>query len=236
MSLFRSRIDLYARFWQAPDGQRSGFSPVFRLNDTTQPLTEAAIADHLKGREIIGVYPLLANNTTHFLAIDFDGGGWLESAGRVLESARRFQIPCYLERSRSGNGGHVWFFFTLPIPAATARLLGKKLLEQNRADRRSFDRMFPSQDAHTGKGFGNLIALPLQGRYLKSGNTAFIDGAGQAMPDQWAYLSAVERIAETTIDQFLRGSIVSPTEHQKESSEADDDIIVPTTIGLPFPP
>ena len=210
-------------------GSGQAFSPVYRLNDVTRPLTDAVIVDHLNGGEVIGVYPLLANNTTHFLAIDFDGDGWLEAARRVVETAARGQVLSYLERSRSGNGGHVWFFFDQPVPAAKARLLGKKLLEQSGADQRSFDRMFPSQDAHTGKGFGNLIVLPLHGRYLEAENTAFIDTDGEVIADQWAYLNAIKRVAAAAIEQFLQGS-ESPTDHQDTSSDAADDIVVPTAV------
>lgn len=94
-------------------------------------------------------------------------------------------LSCYLERSRSGNGGHVWLFFETTIAGWKARQLGKFLLSEAKIfSRKTYDRMFPSQDAHTGKGFGNLIALPLQGNAIKQKNTVFINTSGEPYPDQ----------------------------------------------------
>ena len=102
------------------------------------------------------------------MAVDFDKENWLEESLQLIETANKFHLSCYLERSKSGNGSHVWFFFEAAIPAWKARQLGKYLLSQAlQVSQKAFDRLFPSQDEHSGKGYGNLIALPLQGEYLK---------------------------------------------------------------------
>ena len=94
------------------------------------PITDEVIRRHLSGRDdrgadfVAGVYPMLLNETCFFLAVDFDKSGWQEDALAVLATCARIGLPAVLERSRSGNGGHVWMFFEEPIPAALARGLG----------------------------------------------------------------------------------------------------------------
>ena len=137
------------------------------------PVTDEVIRRHLSGRDdrgadfIAGVYPMLLDETCHFLAMDFDKAGWQEDALAVLDSCTRISLPAVLERSRSGNGGHVWIFFEQPIPAALARRLGAHILTETMEHRPeigldSYDRFFPNQDTLPQGGFGNLIALPLQ--------------------------------------------------------------------------
>lgn len=183
----------------------------------------------MEGRELIGLYPLLPDNTCFFLAIDFDGPGWLNQAISVIDIAIKHHLPVYLERSKSGNGGHVWFFFETNIPAGKARSFGKLLLTGSGIrNRRIFDRLFPSQDERRGKGFGSLIALPLQGQYLKQGNTAFVDLEGNAIVDQWNYLSSFRKIDEAKINQALSEklrrlqtipkSLIDPSSERKETT------------------
>ena len=208
-SLFRGRENVYARYWTNPTPAKSGYSPVYRLNNQSEPLTDTVVQSHLSGNQTIGIYPLLSDNTTYFLAIDFDKLNWLKESTALLQIASKHTIPGYLERSRSGNGGHVWFYFDTNIPAWKARQLGKLLLsEANIISKKTFDRMFPSQDEHTGKGLGNLIALPLQGKAVMQKNMIFIDDTGEPRPDQWSFLQTCRKISLTLIDTVLR---VQPT-------------------------
>jgi hypothetical protein len=177
-ALFRGRSDVYARRWEAPDG-RHGYSPVLQAGirrvrgqpiEPAQclPLTDEAVRGHLEGASVLGVYPLQLDETTAFLAIDFDKASWRDDVRAVSTSCDILGIPHAVERSRSGNGAHLWVFFDRLIPAALARNLGCIILTAA-IDRRSqipfasYDRLFPSQDTLPKGGFGNLIALPLQG-------------------------------------------------------------------------
>lgn len=175
------------------------------------------IRNHLLGRDpsgpewkdfTAGVYPLLRDETCWFLAVDLDKSTWLEDAAAFLEICRIHDIPAALERSRSGNGGHVWIFFAEPIPARTARALGSYLLTRAMEQRpelgfESYDRFFPNQDTLPQGGFGNLIALPLQKRPRGTGNSVFLDEEFQPHLDQWAYLSSIRRMHLAEIEAIL---------------------------------
>jgi len=197
-SLFRGREDVYAQRWESPDG-RSGYSPrterdwhaynaakpedrkrVDRETRKNLPLTDGAIHAHLTGKQTLGVYPLLLNETCWFLAVDFDKKTWREDASAFLSTCRELNMPVALECSRSGNGAHIWFFFDRPLPAGVARRLGTFLLTRTMERRHqlgldSYDRFFPNQDTMPKGGFGNLIALPLQKVPRESGFTEFLD-------------------------------------------------------------
>src|SRR5579864_8053996 len=197
-SLFRGREDVYAVRWERPDG-RSGYLPasvrdwkavlsskpadrkkVDKKTRTLLLLTNDVIARHLKGERTIGIYPLLPNETCWFLAVDFDKKSWQLDATAFLATCRGFDVPAALERSRSGNGGHVWIFFNQATPAAMARKVGCFILTRTMEHRHqlgldSYDRFFPNQDTMPKGGFGNLIALPLQFAPRKAGNSVFID-------------------------------------------------------------
>lgn len=126
------------------------------------PLTPQVIYDHLAGKQTIGVYPLLTDDSCYFLAIDFDEGDWREDALAFMQSCHELNIHAALEISRSGNGAHLWIFFSTAIP--DARRLGSALISHTCARTRqlrltSYDRMFPNQDSMPKGGFGNLIAL-----------------------------------------------------------------------------
>jgi superfamily II DNA or RNA helicase len=219
-SLFRSRDDVYAERWESDYSGKKGYSPACENKwDALKnkeprkylPLTDQVILDHLSGAKTIGVYPLLKDNRCCFLACDFDGQGWKLDALAYLEVCARYGVPAYLERSRSGDGGHAWIFFSAPVKAETARQLGMRLLRQvmeSRAemDLASYDRVFPSQDFTPRGGFGNLIALPLQKRCRPLGNSEFVDPASpelKSWPDQWAFLSRVKRIAQNELNGIL---------------------------------
>jgi superfamily II DNA or RNA helicase len=215
-SLFRGREDIYALRWER--GEKHGYAPaadmdwnaihsappdkrkhVARKTRTLRPFTDAAIRDHLEGKATIGIYPLLPDETCWLLAVDFDKSGWHDDATAFLTTCHGFNVPACLERSRSGNGGHIWIFFDRPVLAVDARRLGAALLTRTTESRHeigldSYDRFFPNQDTMPKGGFGNLIALPLQKVPRKSHNSVFVDENFEPHPDQWRYLSAVQRV------------------------------------------
>ena len=206
-SLFCARSDVFATRWQHTSSGKSGWSPAVRggwpgrqRTKEYLPLTDDVLAHHLRGDATIGIYPLLPDDTCMLLACDFDDGAWALDALAYLDACHRAEVPAVLERSRSGDGAHVWVFFDAPVPAATARSLGTSLLREAVAaraelDLASYDRFFPSQDFMPRGSFGNLIALPLQGERLRHGATAFLDPTTmEPWPDQWGFLSSVARL------------------------------------------
>ena len=225
-SLFRGREDVYARRWENPDG-RSGYSPaalkdwkainscrpedrkkVDRNTRKFLPLTDVIIENHLLGQETIGIYPLLPDETCWFLAVDFDKKTWTDDSRAFLDTCQELNVPAALERSRSGNGGHVWIFFERAIPASTARKLGCAVLTRTMERRHqlgldSYDRFFPNQDTMPKGGFGNLIALPLQFAPRKSDNSVFIDAGLHPYPDQWGFLSTIRRMSTTVAEEVI---------------------------------
>jgi hypothetical protein len=175
------------------------------------PLTDQAVHDHLSGNITVGVYPLLPDETCWFLAVDFDQRTWGQDAGAFLDSCREWNVPAALERSRSGNGAHIWVFFAAPISATVARKLGAALLTRTMERRhqvglRSYDRLFPNQDTMPHGGFGNLIALPLQKIPRKSGCSVFLDDFLEPIPDQWRYLETVPRMEPMAVETIVRGA------------------------------
>jgi len=218
-NLFRGREDVYAVFWTNERSGKKGYSPA--VEDPWNsgkgkpkkylPLTERVIHDHLVGEKITGCYPLLKDNSCWFLACDFDKDGWVLDSLAFLDVCKRFEVPAYLERSRSGRGGHVWMFFSSPVSAILARQLGMRLLRETmnvraEVDLASYDRFFPNQDFVPSGGFGNLIALPLQKKSRAAGNTEFINPENPELhsyPDQWAFLSRVERLTPACLEALL---------------------------------
>ena len=196
-SLFKGREDVFAIYWQK--GRKHGYMPAYQydpymyrlhvykggiFNDykdkTLLPLTDQQVIKHLKGDHLIGIYPLLTDNSSWWIAADFDGEKWIEECINFIKICNDKKIPAYLERSRSGKGGHVWIFFDHPYPAFKSRKILNALLTQagiiSIFDKNSsFDRLFPNQDYLSGKGFGNLIALPLHKPALEQGNSCFIN-------------------------------------------------------------
>ena len=158
---------------------------------------------------VAGVYPLLEDETCFFLAVDFDKSGWQDDAAAFVRACRRLHLPAALERSRSGQGGHVWLFFETALPAAMARRLGSHLLTEAMEGRPdigldSYDRLFPSQDTMPRGGFGNLIALPLQKEPRELGNSVFVDDDFGPWSDQWSFLATVGRIGRAQVEAIVR--------------------------------
>lgn len=208
-SLFGARSDVYAQRWENLSTNRSGWSPAVRggwSNKGRQtkdylPLTDEVFVSHLRGDATIGIYPLLPSDTCTLLACDFDGGSWALDALAFLDQCHGAGVPSVLERSRSGDGAHVWVFFDEPVPATAARAMGMGLLRRamtTRAelDLASYDRFFPCQDVMPKGSFGNLIALPLHGERRAHGATVFLDPTSmEPWQDQWAFLSSVSRMS-----------------------------------------
>lgn len=218
-SLFGSRTDVHARRWENPSSGKSGWSPAVRggwsagknpRNKEYLPLTGEVFASHLRGEATIGVYPLLRGDTCTLLACDFDGTGWALDALALLDACHAAQVPAGLERSRSGDGAHIWVFFESAVAASTARAMGMGLLRRamtSRAelDLASYDRFFPSQDFMPRGSFGNLIALPLHGECVRHDTTVFLDPSSMApWPDQWAFLSSVARMSADAVDATVK--------------------------------
>jgi superfamily II DNA or RNA helicase len=263
-SLFRGREDVYAVRWQTADG-RAGYSPsalknwrainqsrledrrkVDRETRTFLPLTDAVIEKHLLGKETVGIYPLLQDETCWFLAVDFDKKSWRNDALAFLETCRQLRVPAALERSRSGNGGHVWIFFEQALSAVTSRKLGCAILTRTMDQRHelgfdSYDRLFPNQDTMPKGGFGNLIALPLQFAPRKLGNSVFIDADLVPHPDQWQYLAGLQRMsiaeaAEIVAAAQRRGDLVGVRNSNADIDEVRDPWTVPPSRKLAVSP
>ena len=176
-------------------------------------LSNAAIIDHFKGsddrlRDVIGQYVLDSDSNTKVLVIDFDGADWKEAANAIRLVAKSHGIDAAVERSRSGNGAHVWFFFLELTGAKTARDFGSSLIAEAAMLNKTitfeaFDRMMPAQSTIPEGGFGNLIALPFQGKAQREGNSVFVDEQFEPFPDQWLYLSQIQLIPRTMVKSLL---------------------------------
>ena len=235
-SLFRGREDVFPRRFENSRTGKSGYAPVCRNEWQSgicqkpkiscqecsfrafSAINDEIIRNHLMGKDpqeysaknyTIGVYPLLPDESCWFLAVDFDKSTWAEDARAFSETCASFQVPAYLERSRSGNGGHVWIFFETPILARLARKLGTLLLTYT-LNRRpevgmdSYDRFFPSQDTLPRGGFGNLIALPLQRKPREQNNSVFLDSDLNPYPDQWAFLSSIQKMTLQDLECIVK--------------------------------
>ena len=216
-SLFVGRDDVYARAWSSQRTGKAGWSPAVLggvANSKSPdreylPYTDEVVERHLAGDSHVGIYPLFHGDLCRLLASDFDGPGWALDAGAYLDVARSLGIPGLLERSRSGDGGHVWIFFAGPVFASSARRLGVHLIREAMTvraeiDLASYDRLFPTQDFMPKGSFGNLIALPLQGECRKRGTTVFIDPSTmEPYADQWEQLSTVEPVTAAFLDELV---------------------------------
>ena len=157
----------------------------------------------------MGVYPLLTDETCWLVAADFDKRSWADDVLAFTETCRMIGVPSAVERSRSGQGAHAWFFFAAPVLATAARKMASYLLTEtmsrhHQLGMESYDRLFPNQDTLPRAGFGNLIALPLQHEPRQAGNTVFVDDGLVPYPDQWAFLATVPRIDPDTVDRLAR--------------------------------
>lgn len=207
--LFAARTDVFAFRWENRSSGKAGWMPARSGRDgPLRSLTDDVLRTHLEGRDHVGVYPLRQGDVCTLLACDFDGASWALDARAFHDAAVAVGLQPVLERSRSGQGAHVWLFFSRPVPAVTARRLGAGLLrramdERVELDLASYDRLFPSQDNLPKQGFGNLIALPLNGECRRRGTTVFLDPATlQPWEDQWAFLGSILPADRTTVERL----------------------------------
>ncbi|MPZ30448.1 MAG: DEAD/DEAH box helicase [Rhodospirillales bacterium] len=276
--LFAGRSDVFPLRWENRKTAKSGYAPAC-ANEWVRgicgkpqvkcgecphqafiPVSDAVIERHLRGGDgrghsdadfVAGVYPLLPDENCWFLAADFDKENWMADASAMVDTCHTKGVPAALERSRSGNGGHIWIFFSEPLPARTARQLGAAILTETMERRpeigfASYDRFFPSQDTMPLGGFGNLIGLPLQRKARERGNSVFIDQDGRPYEDQWAFLSSLSRLSADAVSDIVadaetRGLILG-VRMPVEDEDADEPWRMtpsrrkePAPIGTPLP-
>ena len=244
-SLFQGRRDVYPRRFESVKTGKSGYQPSCKNEWATGicnkprtkcancgnreylPVTDQVIEWHLRGEKpeeygnadfSIGVYPMLQDEKCWFLAADFDKSTWREDIQAYARTCAEMSVPIAVERSRSGNGGHVWMFFDEPIACMKARAIGSYILTETMERRPelgldSYDRFFPNQDTLPQGGLGNLIALPLQKKPRENGNSVFLDESLEPCSDQWQYLSSIIRMGRGQIETLFqdacdRGRIV----------------------------
>ena len=270
--LFAGRTDVYPVRWENMPAQKSGYAPACSNewrrgvcakpqvkctecpNQAFVPVSDEMIENHLRGEVrsggravpfVAGVYPLLADETCWFLAVDFDGESWSRDALAFIATCRAQNVPAALERSRSGQGGHVWIFFSEPVAARDARQLGTLLLTAA-LERRpevgfdSYDRLFPSQDTLPRGGLGNLIALPLQRQARDFVNSVFVDEELCPFEDQWAYLSSCTRMSGAAVRELVGEAETHGRVLGVRISEAESDAEAPWRMSpsrrTPVPP
>ncbi len=242
--LFKGRSDVFAKRWQNTTG-RSGYSfacqnewikglcnkPRVKCSDCSNrayvPVNDQVLYDHLAGKLIVGLYPLLADNTCHLLAADFDKDDWQEAIKALAQVCRQFDIPHIIEISRSGNGAHLWVFFSEAVAAKDARLLGFGLLDKAmeihpNLSFESYDRLFPNQDIMPEGGFGNLIALPLQKQARQHGNSLFVDQELKPYADQWQHLSQIQTVSTKQLTNVLLN--LTPDSLRESDQQSIDDL------------
>lgn len=209
-------------------------------------ITKLIILNHLRGNsynacDVIGVYPIFGNGTCRFMVFDFDNHDkgaeendfanvddtWIEEVEAMREICVLNGIDPLVERSRSGRGAHVWIFFDKPIAASLVRKFGFALLDKgaeqvNLKSFKYYDRMLPAQDSLSdNSSLGNLIALPLQGKALQDGNSAFIDGNWNAYPDQWRILFSKPRLSQEFLEEKIKEWTNSMDDIAANADESD---------------
>jgi len=269
-SYFRGREDVFPRRFESQKTGKTGYQPVCKnewspglclkpaikcgtcKNREFLPLTDLTIRNHLQGYDpaehsgrdfTAGIYPLLADETCWFLAIDFDKNTWKEDATAFLSICEKHSVFYGFERSRSGNGGHIWIFFKEPVRASLARKLGTFLLSETMESYPglgldSYDRLFPCQDTLPKGGFGNLIALPLQKKPREKGNSVFINSAFEPYPDQWAFLSSIQKMSLNEVEFIVleaerKNQILGISAVEDDNDELEPWKLLPSKIKTP---
>ncbi len=208
---------------QKKDGVRCKDCELRAYKPITLPLIKAHMnGTDSNGNDVVAIYPMLENNLCQLLVFDFDNhakgaeqedyanidDGWKEEINALRRICKNLNVDAVVERSRSGRGAHLWIFFKEMVPARLARKFGFALLEKgaesvNLKSFKYYDRMIPAQDALPEGGLGNVIALPLQGMALKSGNSAFVDENWNAYEDQLKVLAGTRRLTRQEIEDYL---------------------------------
>lgn len=245
-SLFRGRADVFPLRWENRSKGKSGWAPCCANewkagvcgkprvrcgecpNQAFRAPVELELLAHLRGRHVMGVYPLLADDCCWLLAIDLDGNAWRSDVAAIRVVCGELDVSPAVERSRSGEGAHVWFFFSEPVPAVLARRFGLVVLTEAMArcstlGMASYDRLFPSQDTLPKGGFGNLIALPLQLHSRVQGNTVFVDEHLAPFDDQWSYLELLPRITPARLRELVGAGV-----------SEDEDVTLPWRPARPL--
>lgn len=267
-NFFRGRDDVFAVHWEKADGSASGYTPVclnewkpnicYKLqrqkckdcpHQKYVGLNDYYIDQHLRGNKLYGIYPLLDTNSSYFLVADFDGKNWGKDILKYYKKCKEFKLPILPERSKSGKGGHAWMFFDDKYPAFKSRSIAVAILREagvidqfSKED--SFDRLFPNQDMLSGKGFGNLIALPLYGKARENNNTVFLDPENnlEIFKDQWVTLQNTKKInykdLEKIYKEFNSESDEKPKKITKRSTSSKlnitiDKHILIDKLGIP---
>lgn len=252
-SIFRGRADIFAKHWEK-NGQ-SGYSPAYDVdwtefnkfklsggsfrdfqNKRPIPLTTEVLKKHLLGQYAIGIYPILPDNTSYFIAADFDGENWQKDIKAFIEQSRKVGLQVYLERSKSGNGGHAWIFFEHPYPCYKIRRMILQIIQRvlnlSEFDKEvSYDRLFPNQDTLSKNGIGNLIALPLQGRTVGQANTLFLNPENlQPYPNQWEFFKTIHKHTTAELDEIFGLIFNKPIE--VSSGSATVNLVLNNKIAL----
>ena len=272
-SLFKGREDVYAHGFVKRNGG-IGYSPTCAHERTRQcprwnlsnpkmkcadcparqfiPVNDRAIVEHFQGnrddlRDVMGMYVLTSDCKTWVLVADFDKEGWQRETSLYRDICRQCGLFPAVERSRSGNGAHVWLFFEEPIEAELARNLGCTLItramsQDSGMSFESYDRLFPTQSTIPEGGFGNLIALPFQGRAQRQSNSVFVDDSFDPHPDQWRFLSSVAKVSlqkamevvDSGIDGPL-GQLAFASQPAGKSSEPAEPLFAAVSLQAPSP-
>lgn len=226
--LFAGRSDVYATRWASrTDAQKSGYSPKCTMRYTEgcslkchlcphrayEKVTAGTYYSHLKGDIVMGVYPLLTDNTCRFAVLDFDDSDWERDGKAVIKTARKHGIPLVPEISRSACGVHLWLFLSVPMQAAVVRRVLERLIALTIADEGllkldSFDRIIPCQDElpRGNSSIGNLVALPMQPEAKARGGSVFVDDDLNIIERPWRHLKQIRRMTPDEAESFLRNT------------------------------
>ncbi len=241
VDLFSGRTDVCAVRWESKSG-KTGYSPYCRnewkrgicdkpriscrkcRNSDFVTFDISSVRKHLTGEVVLGAYAIDKDEYCRFLVIDLDGDKWKDDVKSLLECACEIKVPVYPEISRSGNGCHLWFFFTMPMKAGFARKFGMsfitKAMQKNlNIGFDTYDRLFPSQDYLVKDGFGNLIALPLQKALRSKGCTLFVNNDFQPYEDQWKLLASIQKIHREQMDSVIALTANRDTEYANTDND-----------------
>ena len=269
-SLFKGREDIFARRWYSKTLDKSGYQPVCENewneefcdkkkykcsvcpNRKLTALADKDIYRHLSGkdlygRDVVGIYPMLADETCLFLCADFDEENFKSDVSAFRKTCAELDVPVSVEISRSGKGAHAWIFFSEPVPASLARKLGSgiitRAMETSNLSFKSYDRFFPNQDTMPNGGFGNLVALPLQGNARKNGNSLFVDNNFVPYSDQWEYLGSIQKLSHQRVDEIVSvlcksgnlGELISEKEDKPWETKRQIELstyVYPESLGI----